>query len=176
MVVGAPNIDHEVEATLEFVDVVSDIGGKVGVLAVFPLHHAVLLVTERRAAEPRSPVLHVQVPGLPQSLECALHLSAVIQRLLREPMIESDAELEQIVTAIAQLLGKHEVVDVRVIFAQQLLGVGDQAIEMCFRVCIDGRNTVQQSIRRVNVAAPMRPRYGLGHVAHVLALVAIRRK
>jgi hypothetical protein len=52
VVVGAPDVDDALEAALELVHVIGDVGGEVGGLAVLAHHDAVLLVAEGGRAEP----------------------------------------------------------------------------------------------------------------------------
>ena len=59
--IGAPHIDHEIEPTLKLVEVVGDIGRKIGVLAVFALYDTVFFVAESTRAEPFRAVLDVDV-------------------------------------------------------------------------------------------------------------------
>ena len=91
-------------------------------------------------------------------------------------MIEADTELEQIVAAVSELLGEHEVVDVCVVFAQHLLGVGDQPIQMRLDVHVWRSDTSEQGVRRMRIAAPMRLHDGLRHLPHVLPLIRVGRK
>ncbi len=63
VVVGAEDRHQQVEAALALVEVVGDVGGEVGLLAVGAHHDAVFLVAEQRGAEPGRAVLleHVAV-------------------------------------------------------------------------------------------------------------------
>jgi predicted ATP-grasp superfamily ATP-dependent carboligase len=49
VVVGAPDVDHLVETALELVEVVGDVGGEIGVDAVFALDDAILFVAKGRS-------------------------------------------------------------------------------------------------------------------------------
>jgi hypothetical protein len=49
-------------------------------------------------------------------------------------LVEDDAEFGQVVAAVTQLLFQGVAVDVGVVGAQQALGVGDQAVQMAFRI------------------------------------------
>ena len=72
-------------------------------------------------------------------------------------MIEGDTELEQIVAAVAELLGEHEVVDVCIVLAQHLLGVGDQPIrDAPRRPRPRGVTPASKACGACAVAAPMR--------------------
>src|SRR5690606_12171237 len=85
-------------------EVVGDVGGEVGVEAIFALHDAVLLVAEGGRAEPPGAVLQVDVALLLELGHRALDQAGVEQALLREPLVETHAELAEVVTAIAELL------------------------------------------------------------------------
>jgi hypothetical protein len=52
------------------------------------------------------------------------------QRLLGKPDVEMHAGLFEIAAAVRELLGEHEVVHVLPFLAEQLLGIGDQRIEV----------------------------------------------
>jgi hypothetical protein len=56
VMVGTPDVDQLVVAALQLLAMVADVGGEVGQLAVAALHDAVLVVAERRGAEPGGPV------------------------------------------------------------------------------------------------------------------------
>ncbi len=56
MVIGAPDVDDPVESAVEFVQVIGDVGSEVGVLAVFTLHDAILLVAVVGGTEPLRPL------------------------------------------------------------------------------------------------------------------------
>ncbi len=61
--VGAPDIDDAVIAALQFVHVIGDIGGEVGMLAVFTDYDPILLVTEVTGTEPPGAALFIKMPG-----------------------------------------------------------------------------------------------------------------
>ena len=46
MMIGAPDVDDEIEAALEFIQMIGDVRGKIRILAVLALDNAVLLVAE----------------------------------------------------------------------------------------------------------------------------------
>ncbi len=80
--VGAPDVDHAVEAALELVEVVGDVGGEIRVLAVLAPHHAVLLVAERAGPKPQGAALLEQVPARLQELEGLVDQALVVKPLL----------------------------------------------------------------------------------------------
>src|SRR2546422_762394 len=82
VVVGAPDVDHAVEAALELVEVVGDVGGEISVLAVLAPHHPVLLVAERARSKPQCAALLEQVPARLQELEGLVDQAVVVKRLL----------------------------------------------------------------------------------------------
>jgi hypothetical protein len=85
VVVGAPDVDDAVEAPLELVQVVGDVGGEVGVDAVVAPHHPVLLVAEGGGAEPQGAVLFVEVAVLAQLFHGLVDEAGFMQGLLGEP-------------------------------------------------------------------------------------------
>ena len=52
VVVGAPDVDDLVEAALQLVEVVGNVGCEIGVLTVVALDDAILLIAESGRAEP----------------------------------------------------------------------------------------------------------------------------
>jgi hypothetical protein len=87
VVIGAPDVDDALEAALELVHVIGDVGGEVGGLAVLADHDAVLLVAEGGGAEPERAGLLVEVAGLAQALDGAVDGAALGQRALRVPLL-----------------------------------------------------------------------------------------
>ena len=92
VVVGAPDVDQLVEAAAELLGDVADVGGEVGRLAVRADDHPVLVVAERRRAEPQRAVLLVDVAARAQPLDRALDPAVVVERALALPDVEMDAE------------------------------------------------------------------------------------
>jgi hypothetical protein len=86
--VRAPDIEYTIEAAFELVDVISDVGGEVGVDAVVALDHAVLLVAEVGGAEPQGAVLFVNVAVLLHGGDGAVDHAGFVQGLFREPGVE----------------------------------------------------------------------------------------
>src|SRR2546430_7275619 len=82
VMVGAPDVDHAVEAALELVEVVGDVGGEISVLAVLAPHHAVLLVAERAGSKPQRAALLEQMPARLQQPEGLVDQALVVKRLL----------------------------------------------------------------------------------------------
>ena len=69
MVIGAEDVDAAVEATVELVFVVGDIGREVSVGTVCLYEHAILVVAEIGRPEPDRAVLLVQIAALAQGVE-----------------------------------------------------------------------------------------------------------
>src|SRR5699024_8276939 len=88
VMIGAPDIERDIVATLEFVEVIGDVAGKVGARAVPAFKHAVLLVTELACLEPQCALPLVGVAAFGQSLERTLNGAFRDQRGFREPTIE----------------------------------------------------------------------------------------
>ncbi len=92
MVIGADRIDQPLSPALELVEVVGDVGGEVGGLAVGADQDPILVVAEGRGPQPHGALAVVHVAAGPQSLDGALHLARIVERPLREPGVEADAE------------------------------------------------------------------------------------
>ena len=118
VVVRAPDIQHAREAALEFVDVVGDVGGEISVDAVLAAHHAILFVAEGRGAEPEGAVLLVEMAVFPHLFDGAVDQTGFVQGALGKPGVEEDAELGEVVAAIAQLFFQRVPVDIGVVGAQ----------------------------------------------------------
>ncbi len=105
---------------------------KVGEQAVLALDDAVLLVAEGGGLEPLGAVLHVDVALFFEQLDAAGHQAGVVERLLGIPDFEFDAEFLEVVAAVFELLVERMLMNVVPVAAEQLLGLGDQRIEMQF--------------------------------------------
>ena len=82
VVIRAPDVDQVVEAAAELLGDVADVGGEVGRLAVRADDDPVLVVAERRRAEPQRAVLLVDVAAVAQPLDRPLDPAVVVQRAL----------------------------------------------------------------------------------------------
>ncbi len=103
--VGAEDGDQQLEAALALVEVIGDVGGEVGLLAVGAHHDAVFLVAEGSRAEPGGAVLLEGMAVGAQPLQRAVDRSAV--RAVAEvafgvPAVEADAELGQVVADVGE--------------------------------------------------------------------------
>ena len=98
VVVGAPDVDHVVDA-LELVPMVGNVGGEVSVLAVGLDEHAVLVVTKGRGAEPQGTgIVAVEVAHVIEGLERAVDgggsgLVLHVEAALGEPHVKVAARL-----------------------------------------------------------------------------------
>ena len=81
VMIGAPYIDHRIEATFDLVEMVRDIGCKIRVLSVFAPQHAVFFVAECARAKPRGAILDVQSSCIIEKLERVPDLIFIIERL-----------------------------------------------------------------------------------------------
>ena len=115
MMVRPPDVDDEVRAALELVQMIGNVGRKIGVLAILASYHAILLVAESRGTEPCRPVLFVKMAVLVEALQRALDQPRIVERALREPVIESNAEFGEIAATVFELLVQGEIVKVRVV-------------------------------------------------------------
>ena len=93
VVVGAPDVDQLLEAAAELLGDVADVRGEVGRLAVRAQDHPVLVVAERRRAEPGRAVLLVDVAAGPQPLDRPADPALGVERALALPDVEVDAEV-----------------------------------------------------------------------------------
>jgi hypothetical protein len=175
VVVGAPDVDHLVEAALELVEVVGDVGGEIGIEAVVALHDAVLLVAEGGGLEPSGAVLEVDVAGLFQLLDGARHHAGVVEAALGEPDVEMHAEFLEVGAAIGQLFGQHVAMDVGPVFAEQVLAGEDQGVEAGLVVVSVG-HAGQHGFGRMHVAVAVGLLDLFRHLVHVAALVGVGRE
>ena len=95
VVVGAQRVHQAVRTPLELVAVVGDVGAEVGGLAAGTDQHPVLVVAERRGPQPDRPLALVDVAARAERLDRPLELPARVQRALREPAVEANAEAIQ---------------------------------------------------------------------------------
>ena len=58
--IGAENIDQVIEAALAFVEVISDVGGEVGLVAILANDDAIFLITELSRREPGRAIFDIQ--------------------------------------------------------------------------------------------------------------------
>ena len=124
MVIGAPNVDHQVEAAVELVLVVGDVGSEVGVLAAGALKYTILVVVELGRPQPESFVAGV---GAAIRIENRERLgdrrrAAGVERRLVEPIVEDDAQASQ----AALSLGDHQLNgEPRDLIYRQVAGAGN---------------------------------------------------
>ncbi len=130
MVIGTPDVDHAIKTALVFVEVIGDVRGEIGIKPVFALDDAIFLVAEIGGAEPASTVLFVDVTGCVQFFQAASDHTRIEQRIFREPVLKMHAKTIEIVATIGQLLRQCMLMDIRPVFAEQGLAVGDQRIQM----------------------------------------------
>ena len=96
VMVGAPDVDDRVEAALELVFVVGDVGGEIGGHAVPAHQHLGLHVrTHTGAVDPDGVVLRQQPAPFVQLFHGGFHLAGIVERALGEPAVVGDAEAFQ---------------------------------------------------------------------------------
>ena len=106
VVVRAPDVDQQFVAALQLVEVIGDVGGEVGLLAVGAHHHAVFVVAEFGGLEPLGAVLGVHAAAdLRSSASACVDGAALVELALRIPAVEAHAELFEIVADV----GHHRV-------------------------------------------------------------------
>jgi hypothetical protein len=107
VMVGAPQVDDVVEATVVLVIVVGDVGGEVGVRAVGLLKDAVLVVAPVGGTEPDGPVGVVHVTRVPQGCNGSFDRVrlALVQRVFAEPDVEVHTHVMQHPAQVIEHLG-----------------------------------------------------------------------
>ena len=99
LVVGAPEVDHAVEApALELVPVVCNVRREIGRLAGGPHQHVVFVVSQGRRREPRCAVALDGVTALGERCHRPRVAAVVVQIVLAEPDVEPDADAFQVRT------------------------------------------------------------------------------
>ena len=129
-----PNIDHPLETALELVEMIGNVGCKIGKLTVLPLYDPVFFIAEIRRFEPFRTILLVHIIALFEEINRAGHASAIEQGLLGKPDVENSPKFHQVIAAISQLLAQNKIMNVRVVLTQQFFCVGDKRIEPCLNV------------------------------------------
>ena len=102
VVVGPPDVHHQVEALLEFEQVVGHVRGEVGGGAVAAPHHPVLFVAELGGLEPQGAVLLIEEAALFQELEALFHQALAVEFGFAEPDVEADPEVLQVLLDFGQ--------------------------------------------------------------------------
>ena len=95
VVVGAEHVDQPLVPALDLVEVVGDVGGEVGRLAVGADQDPVLVVAELGRPQPHRALALVDVTVAAQRLERVLDPARLAQRPLGGPGVEADAEALQ---------------------------------------------------------------------------------
>ena len=92
VVVGAPDVDEVVEAAVELLGDVADVGREVGRFAGGSVDDPVLVVAEGGRAEPDRAVLLVDMAALAQALDRSGDPALVVEPRLARPDVEMHAE------------------------------------------------------------------------------------
>src|SRR5690606_22057733 len=122
-------------AALPLAHVVRDVGHEVGVAAVGPAHHAVLVVTEIGGPQPQRAAVLVGVAVGAQGGDGLLDLAIGIQRAFQEVDVEADAVGSQVAVLLAAQPGegaaaaRGEVVGARGASADGGVGVDAGAVQ-----------------------------------------------
>ena len=169
VMVRAPHVDQQVVAALPLVEVIGDVGGEVGLLAIGADHHAVFVVAEFGGLEPLGAVLGVHAAGLARSfVDATIDGAALVQLALRVPVIEAHAEFLEIVADVGQhgvAREEHDGIELRApINAARIL---DESIDVFFLVAGRrvGRRAAMKSAAR---HASRRPRTLQGVAAQLV--------
>ena len=105
VVVGAEHVDAQVEAAFALVQVIGEIAGDVGGLAVALDHDAVLVVAKSAGAQPGCAVLLVDVAGVAKPGDGLVDAAAGVHRVFVGVDVEVGAELVQRLLDV----GEHQV-------------------------------------------------------------------
>ena len=92
VVIGAEHVDQAVEAALELVPVIGDVGGQVGRFAVGADQHAILVVAEGCRAQPERLFAAVGVAAAVELCQGRVDLATAVEVALGEPVVEAHAE------------------------------------------------------------------------------------
>ena len=179
VVVGAEDVDEARKAALALFEVVGDIGGEVGLLAVLAHHHAILFIAEFGGAEPGGAVLHHQPSLLLEHREGMIDGAALRQRTFRTPAIEHHAELGEVVADIGEHRGERELQHLaEAVGPDELARAADERVDVRLLVAA-GRVRGQVGEHRRRRLAQLIPGYPLQlqrERAYVLAAVAVLGK
>ena len=99
VVISALHVDGARVATLPFCDVICNVGNEVGVFTALlrrPLHHAILIVTEIRGAQPECAVFLVREAAGDERRDRRINLAINVKRALEIVRVEDDSECFQI--------------------------------------------------------------------------------
>ena len=95
VVVCPPDVDQVVEASAELLGDVADVRREVGRFSVRANDDPILVIAEVGRAEPRRPVVLVQVAAVPESSHRPLDPAVGMQAALVRPHVEADTERGQ---------------------------------------------------------------------------------
>ena len=125
VMIRAPHIDDAIEAALQLLVMVGDVGGEVSVEPVLSLHDTILIVAEDGGAKPGGAVILVQMTVRAQFVQSARDLALVVERLLRVPAIELNGKARQHTANLRDLFIQGVAHDQLEILTQERLGIGD---------------------------------------------------
>jgi len=92
VVVSAPDEHESIEAPAELLDDIADVRGEIRRRAIRPDDHPILVVPERRRAEPRGAVGLVHVARVAESLDRPLDPALAVEAALGGPDVKMHAE------------------------------------------------------------------------------------
>ena len=97
LVVGAPNVDHQVEFALaELALVIGDVGGEVGGVPARPHQHVFAVIRSLAPHEPGGALAVCHVPRVGQRLQHSRDIAAGSHLALRVPHVEVDTQVGQV--------------------------------------------------------------------------------
>ena len=101
VVIRALDVNHFVKTTIPFIQMIGDIGHKIGVAAVGFAHHAVFVIAKIRGAQPQRTAFFVGVPHFAQARHGLFHRACSVQRRLKKIVVESHTKRLQIQILLA---------------------------------------------------------------------------
>lgn len=77
--IRAPHVNHPIEAALEFLQMIGDVGSEIRGLAIIAFDHPILFVAKGAGAKPQRPVFFIDVAGGAQPMQGLVDCAAFLQ-------------------------------------------------------------------------------------------------
>ena len=177
--IRAPDVDYLVEAAIELVHVIGDVGREISGLAVVTAQYAVFFVAKIAGAEPLRAILQIDVPVVVEPAYRGIDQTLVGQRTLGEPTVEVDAKGVQVSAnhfhqRVERSVENHAVIAL----AEQSTSLFDQFVDMLFLVTGGrvGTHAVVHPVGGLQEALTVFTVQGGGDIPDVVSLVGVARK